>query len=56
VRRDYYQHAYVTTDWRRAMDEIGALHGIGHYMEMPDAVRHRAGPAGSDPFRAGDEG
>ena len=38
MRRDYYQHAYVTTDWRRAMDEIGGLHGIGHYMEMPDAL------------------
>jgi hypothetical protein len=33
----YYQYAYVTTDWRRARDEIATLHGIGSYMEMPDA-------------------
>lgn len=38
VRQDYYQHAYVTTDWRRAMDEIAKIHGIAHYMEMPAAV------------------
>lgn len=37
MSQDYYQHAYVTTDWRRAMSEIGAIQGIGHFMEMPDA-------------------
>lgn len=37
MRQDYYQQAYVTTDWRRAMDDIGELHGIGGYMEMPEA-------------------
>lgn len=34
---EYYQHAYVTTDWRRAMADIAATHGIGGFMEMPDA-------------------
>lgn len=37
MSQDYYQHAYVTTDWQRAMEEIGAIQGIGHFMEMPDA-------------------
>lgn len=37
MSQDYYQHAYVTTDWRRAMAEIAAIHGIGGFMEMPDA-------------------
>lgn len=34
---NYYQYAYVTTDWRRAMDELSAQHGIRDWMEMPDA-------------------
>lgn len=34
---DYYQFAYVTTDWRRAMEELAAQHDIGGWMEMPDA-------------------
>jgi hypothetical protein len=38
VGQDYYQNTYVTTDWRRTMAEIGAIHGIGGYMEMPDAA------------------
>jgi hypothetical protein len=35
--QDYYQFAYVTTDWRRAMRELSAQHDIGGWMEMPDA-------------------
>ena len=34
---NYYQHAYVTTDWRRAMQDLAQTHDIGGYMEMPDA-------------------
>jgi hypothetical protein len=34
---DYYQYAYVATDWRRAMDELASLHDIGSFMEMPAA-------------------
>ncbi len=33
----YYQYAYVTSDWKRAMDELGAQHDIGSWMEMPGA-------------------
>ncbi|MDQ4420343.1 VOC family protein [Sphingobium sp. DEHP117] len=35
---DYYQYSYVTTDWRRAMDELAEQHDIGGWFEMPDAV------------------
>lgn len=34
---DYYQHAYVTNDWVRAMDELSAQHDIGGWMQMPGA-------------------
>lgn len=34
---DYYQYAYVTTDWRRAIQDIAAAHDIGGFMEMPEA-------------------
>lgn len=34
---DYYQYAYVTTDWQRAMEDLARTHGIGSFMEMPDA-------------------
>lgn len=36
--QNYYQYAYVTTDWRRAMEELSRQHDIGGWMEMPDAV------------------
>ena len=36
-RDNYYQYAYVTTDWRRAMEDISRTHQIGSFMEMPDA-------------------
>ncbi|MCJ8156080.1 VOC family protein [Sphingomonas sp. LaA6.9] len=34
---NYYQYAYVTTDWKRAMEDIARTHDIGGFMEMPDA-------------------
>ncbi len=34
---DFYQHAYVTTDWQRAMDEIAKVHGLGGYMSVANA-------------------
>lgn len=34
---DYYQYAYVTSDWRRAMAELSAQHGITKWMEMEQA-------------------
>jgi Glyoxalase/Bleomycin resistance protein/Dioxygenase superfamily len=34
---NYYQYAYVTTDWHKAMADLSALHQIGSWMEMPDA-------------------
>ncbi len=33
---NYYQYAYVTTDWQRAMTDLGTLHQIGSWMEMPE--------------------
>jgi hypothetical protein len=35
---DYYQHAYVTNDWKRAMYELSVQHDIGSWMEMPAAA------------------
>lgn len=35
---DYFQFAYVTTDWRRAMEELAAQHDIGGWMEMPESL------------------
>lgn len=37
AQQDYYQFAYVTTDWRRALEELGAQHDIAAWMEMPEA-------------------
>lgn len=34
---DYYQYAYITTDWKQAMAELSAQHAISKWMEMPDA-------------------
>jgi hypothetical protein len=34
---DYYQYAYVSTDWKRTMKDISCTHQIGDWMEMPDA-------------------
>jgi hypothetical protein len=38
VSRNYYQFAYVTNDFDRAMKEIGEIHGITDYMVMSEAV------------------
>jgi Glyoxalase/Bleomycin resistance protein/Dioxygenase superfamily len=35
--QNYYQFAYVTTDWERAKAELAAQHGIGNWYEMADA-------------------
>jgi hypothetical protein len=37
MNQNYYQYAYVTTDWRRAMADLSAVQDIGSWMEMPDA-------------------
>lgn len=37
MSRNYYQFAYVTNDFERAMKEIGAIHGVSDYMIMRDA-------------------
>lgn len=35
--QNYYQHAFVTTDWKRAMKELSEQHDIGAWMQMPNA-------------------
>jgi hypothetical protein len=37
ISDNYYQYAYVTTDWRRAMDDIALTNDISSFMEMPQA-------------------
>lgn len=34
---DYYQFAYITTDWGRAKAELEEQHDIGGWMDMADA-------------------
>lgn len=33
---DYYQFAYVTNDFGRAIDELRAIHGMGPFQELRD--------------------
>ena len=35
--QDYYQYAYVATDWERAKRELAEQHDIGAWMDMAEA-------------------